>query len=610
MASPKNQKDCTDAEVYTDYQQVRVLTDVESDQDPEEEPFKSLYAARAILEKRIIPKLTESDNKLRLTCARYQLGVNLKLTNEISEAKRVLEGCLRDIESETDVTQTALIKVNILQDLAICYSSLNEPAQTKDPSKPPTAAVGLLLQAKALLDDKTCKPESSLTIDELMCPPATDFIKVDVRKKVLASAMLQTVFCLGQAYQQISDGKNASQYISQTLKLQYEQNAYQAGKWAIDCAALSQYYISSGHFRQGFVCLECSEYMISRVQASQDAKRAADDPENEASDITPAKLKEAKADIARCWVKLVVNFLEYAAVLKIRDGQLGHAKALSVTNDVDPDKFSEAVTHFYFNIPKTFKSVPFDVKVLLKPLELDWAGASEMFKFGMHACSFASSFFNEPNGFVTDAVELVQDRSQLWQYLSCFEPDPKRQCQMQKRRFRAIERFTIEIDTKLAAKYYGDVLKQLWNTTAEIFADIMTLKLTILARLSSNASAAGDSNPTKVRRIMERKINKAGFCAIKAAHEFRDLFIGADGNVFSNDSERRAYLLMLMRTGRTWQKLFTFSEQEQREYMRQANQCFQDINHFDNSTTLLREEELRLCEEFRQLLPAAADGLR
>ena len=67
---------------------------------------------------------------------------------------------------------------------------------------------------------------------------------------------------------------------------------------------------------------------------------------------------------------------------------------------------------------------------------------------------------------------------------------------------------------------------------------------------------------------------------------------------------------MLMRTGRTWQKLYSFSDEERVEYMKQANNCFKQIKHFEGSSHLLSPEEARLCQEFEQLLPAAADGLR
>ena len=67
---------------------------------------------------------------------------------------------------------------------------------------------------------------------------------------------------------------------------------------------------------------------------------------------------------------------------------------------------------------------------------------------------------------------------------------------------------------------------------------------------------------------------------------------------------------MLMRTGRTWQKLYSFSDEERVEYMRQANDCFKQIKNFEGSGMLLSSEEARLCREFEQLLPAAADGLR
>ena len=566
------------SKVHTCYQTIRTLTDYESEQDPAEQPFKSLYEARGLLEKQLIPKLEEKgDCDLAIICAKYQLAVNFKLTNEISDSKRLLEKCLKSLKSEISKKdentslnpETSLIEVNILQDLAICNSSLNPANLSESETESESSAVKLLTKAMAIINDQNiCFAESSFTIDELLCPPSTEFIKVDVRKKVLSSALLQTVFCLGQAYQQAGDAKNASTYISQTLKLQYEQNVYQPVKWAIDCAALSQYYISTGCFQQGFTCLECAEYMVNNVMDSKNdankienadkaekAKNAenaeksenlekSDSSSNKSEDVDPqdspeAKKDEAKADLARCWVKLIVNFLEFSAVTQIRVGKLSHAKSLSIANDVDENMYSKEVTNKFFNIPKDFKSVPFDTTFFDRPSELNYTEAIKFFNHGLNACNFAESWFSVKNGFVTDSVELAQDKSMLWQYLACFECEPKNQAKMMKRRFRGMQAFLVEDASKLNEKYYGDVLKQLWNTSAEIFADIMTLKILNLTRLEQR----GDSQRFETRKIIQKKVNRAGFRAIRSSRQFLGLFNGPDNKqMFTNDSERRAYL--------------------------------------------------------------------
>ena len=70
----------------------------------------------------------------------------------------------------------------------------------------------------------------------------------------------------------------------------------------------------------------------------------------------------------------------------------------------------------------------------------------------------------------------------------------------------------------------------------------MTLKISIVARLGGEE---GDG-PFKSRRVLEKKVNRAGFRAIRASREFLDLFQGADGKkMFTNDSERRAYTKMV-----------------------------------------------------------------
>lgn len=102
-----------------------------------------------------------------------------------------------------------------------------------------------------------------------------------------------------------------------------------------------------------------------------------------------------------------------------------------------------------------------------------------------------------------------------------------------------MQAFLVEDASKLNEKYYGDVLKQLWNTSAEIFADIMTLKILNLTRLEQR----GDSQRFETRKIIQKKVNRAGFRAIRSSRQFLGLFNGPDNKqMFTNDSERRAYL--------------------------------------------------------------------
>lgn len=218
--------------------------------------------------------------------------------------------------------------------------------------------------------------------------------------------------------------------------------------------------------------------------------------------LSKKEISEAKSDIARCWVKLIVNFLEYAAIFQIRNNLLPTAKSLSISNDLDENKFNPNLNYELFQLPETVKKVPFDLNFFKHPIKCTYDNCiKDMFLFAMSGCFFAKKYFNIENGFVIDSIEIALDENMLWQYLACFEEDMVDQCKMLKRRYRCLEEFIItptvkEVDEeelagsnpdpvrktpshvrkfpnhKLNRKHYLDNVKQLWHTTSEIFADL------------------------------------------------------------------------------------------------------------------------------------------
>merc|ERR1712157_32639 len=147
---------------FSDYAQVRQLTDIDHENDPEEQPYKSLYTARKLLESLQTHEFSKQYPLTKISID-YQLAVNYKLSNEITLAKNTLTKALEDLEEyekielKNDKSQmfaatnktsgrggkkgvygdkknqpikvnpiissTALIKTHILQDYAIVLST-------------------------------------------------------------------------------------------------------------------------------------------------------------------------------------------------------------------------------------------------------------------------------------------------------------------------------------------------------------------------------------------------------------------------------------------------------------------------------------------------------
>ena len=78
--------------------QPRFVSDLLTESDPEDNPYKSLYQARESLEKVLLPHSHSKSDTLIKICLTYQLAINHKLCNEISAAKELLEKCLVMLE--------------------------------------------------------------------------------------------------------------------------------------------------------------------------------------------------------------------------------------------------------------------------------------------------------------------------------------------------------------------------------------------------------------------------------------------------------------------------------------------------------------------------------
>ena len=72
-------------------------SDIDHENDPEEQPYKSLYTARKLLESLQTHEFSKQYPLTKISID-YQLAVNYKLSNEITLAKNTLTKALEDLE--------------------------------------------------------------------------------------------------------------------------------------------------------------------------------------------------------------------------------------------------------------------------------------------------------------------------------------------------------------------------------------------------------------------------------------------------------------------------------------------------------------------------------
>nr|XP_040025201.1 KIF-binding protein-like [Gasterosteus aculeatus aculeatus] len=82
------------------------------------------------------------------------------------------------------------------------------------------------------------------------------------------------------------------------------------------------------------------------------------------------------------------------------------------------------------------------------------------------------------DGHATDHVEILQDHNALFRSLAFYEEDLERRCKMHKRRVDMLE----PICNDLNAQYYLMIRRQMMFELAEIYNEMMDLKLTLANR--------------------------------------------------------------------------------------------------------------------------------
>lgn len=127
------------ADGYDNYKEARRLSEEESKDDPETEPYKSKYASREILlelrEKLETFENEEEESKGYITLLSaiisYQLGLNYLDTQETSDGEKYFKVCLESIKNEDDRLELRSVSLHLqcLNQLGILWSQRGDTDQ-------------------------------------------------------------------------------------------------------------------------------------------------------------------------------------------------------------------------------------------------------------------------------------------------------------------------------------------------------------------------------------------------------------------------------------------------------------------------------------------------
>jgi len=547
--------------VSTEYNTVLRLL---AEQSPDNEPYKSLYAARKVLQE-ISNKLDKRSGiqgeelAILQGTVLFQLGKNHAECDELSTGEDFLKRALEILGKVEDKVKSVTVYILTCHQLAVLQASRSEHEH----------ALKFLLDAKTSHDnykDKSHPYEEH----ELLLGPQNP-IAEDKRKEQFERLHTHTLYYLAQTYESLGKASIAASYCFTTLERQLTSRQYDAIDWSLNCATLSQYYLNTDNYKQARHCLACSEHVLTEYMERGEEK----------DDGIVEKMQQTKADVARCWVKYCIALLRYSQQLKEEGGVQDVLKARE--EDFNPFTCIDASS--------------IELGVPCSPVDA-FDAARSLFLFGQKCVDSAKCFFSL-EWHASDNVSIIQDHSQLFKHLIFFEAELERKCRMYKRRADMMEGLLKQLNPQ----HYLVLMRQLMFEAGIIYSEMADCKITL----------AGDSEKPTTHAIL--KINKLISQSLKHFDSFINSFQDHSGKLPDRFDEQclRSILSAKFWIARLHSKVVTANPQTQVDHQRKSLENYQWIVAYHKAYPAEVErcfaEELKMCKEMTELLPHKLDKM-
>ena len=365
----------------------------------------------------------------------------------------------------------------------------------------------------------------------------------------------------------------SAEYIKRTLVRQLLFNTYEPTKWALDAAALSQYYVSNANFRTARKCLAASQHILS---SEGDTTTPLDDPEESRERIV--------ASVNRCWTKYIVELLEKSWSARQNDESkpsLGIADETPVPNATADDGVD-------FNIDYATEE-----DKLTSDLVTTYEDARLLFVAGMDKTLRAQKFYSL-DGYCCDYVEIARDRSQLFKLLANFEEDDDRRAKMHKRRADLL----LPLSNELSKQHYMLIYRQLVFELGEIYGAILDVKLSAL-----------ENNVDPSLHVIN-KVNTLITSGLVQFTRYLDTLKEPSTNNFPDklsSEDERPCMIAKFYNARLYSKFVTNDVEEKINNLNLSAECYKFISDYcmrHDSAKEVMKLELAICDEMIVLLPA------
>lgn len=526
----------------------------ESKDDLPEEPYKSKYKAQEIYSALLhdLEKHWDKKDDLHITriwaILKYELGVNALETEEHSLGCDHLTECWEVLKEFTVKPECCLLALNVLNQLGILWCGRGEAS----------TALSFLDEAeKVYLNYKKNCTVCPCLLDDMF----NDEIIQTSDWRPFEKTFTLTLYYLAQVYEHLNENEKSAKYCHMTLKRQKESDAYDEKDWAVNCAALSQYYIQEKMFVIARHLLACSTYTLMKYESSIDNRV---DNEDVWDDI-----RRSKAEVAWCWLKYCINLL------------------IECHNDSDSikDEMLDSTSKLFSNVEVH------DIEERALCFVSTFEEARRVFLYGQNQMKEAKLYYTLSEH-ANNHVQLIQDHSKLYKYLILYETDLARQSKMHKRRIDMLE----VILPQLNPQYYLGVCRQLRFELGETYYELVDLKLKIINSEQGMVSSA------------IKKINSLIMHAIDSFKEFVNSLKSREGELPEELEEDvvRPVLIAHFYLGGLYLKLIESDTTKKLENLSKSEEnCKIITNYIEKNPTQANfiERELPVIKEMIQLMP-------
>ncbi|XP_063729363.1 KIF-binding protein-like isoform X2 [Symsagittifera roscoffensis] len=592
-----------------------------SKNDPEEEPYKSRYAANEILnELKIklssavkgnngkeshlqpsgdcdvvsdgVPTKEEEKVHVALALVQYYLSLNYLETEEFSQALATVEASLSTLSPTNDPELTVSLQISCLNQKAVLKSRNDEESYYEE-------ALSCLTDACMLYRNWSSENSSEsppFTFEHILKPDQIDSESKNHVEKLcntFETLHTTTLYLLAQVWRNLGKKLHSTLACYVTLK-RLSESSRRGEKvdwvdWALNSATLSQCFVTDEMFSEGRLCLNSAYCALEKLNIKLEGVTESEEDDKE---ILREKVEHCKADVDRCCVKYAINLLNASATFAtIPEQEMRNRYKDSITA-------LEELTICSFDINKPlirlmedcFSEVRVNFEVTSDQVN-NFEEARQLFLFGQSKCNQAKLFFTEEQ-YCRDYIDLCRDHSQLFKSLALYEPDLQRRISMNKKR---TDLLAASLDN-LNPTHYLQVCRQLQYELGETFSDTADLQKEFFKEQKDVSVGSA------------KKINSSISKSMKYFREFLKTFEDINGKQPEQFPEMyvRPALMANFYLARLLSKVIT-SPTIKAENIEKSGRYYQFISDYCDKYESAREQmkaEYPICKEMSMLTPA------